>query len=495
MEHVFSLSGLTVMPWWGLMVFAPGWRWTRRLLVSPLVLLAPALLYAALVLPAIATIFPAVARPELAGIAALLGSPNGATIAWVHFLAFDLFVGRWIYLDARARGLAWWLTSPLLFLTLMLGPLGLVSYLALRAVDVKAAVAAVRGLLKTAAQGSRALTTVGWMSAVVLIASLILQLVDSRHVLGASTWIKPAKFGASVFLNAIALGWVFAHLRSANPAIAAKGLRRSATIIAAMLGFELALIVLQAARGVPSHFNNATAFDVLVFRLMAFGITVMWLAQAYVTWRAFRQPMVGSSSVPSTPAVTWGIRLGLLAAVLGGGLGFIMPIPTAAQRDSLSTGKTPTALGSHAVGVADGGPGLPVTHWSTTGGDLRVPHFIGLHGLQVLPLVAWGITRRSRRRLRQNESLVPLDTRSLDDNQEGVRNGRLLLVAGATYLGIMLITLIQALRAQPLLAPDSVTLFMFGGLGLASVAAWLSFEVDAGSPPVFRPFEEEGVAS
>jgi hypothetical protein len=63
----------------------------------------------------------------------MLGSPEGATIAWVHFLAFDLFVGRWIYLDARNRELPWWATSPLLFLTLMLGPIGLLAYLLVRA--------------------------------------------------------------------------------------------------------------------------------------------------------------------------------------------------------------------------------------------------------------------------------------------------------------------------------------------------------------------------
>jgi hypothetical protein len=52
----------------------------------------------------------------------------------VHFLAFDLFVGRWVYLDARERGLSPWLVSPVLVLVLMVGPLGLATYLGLRAV-------------------------------------------------------------------------------------------------------------------------------------------------------------------------------------------------------------------------------------------------------------------------------------------------------------------------------------------------------------------------
>ena len=58
--------------------------------------------------------------------------PDGATIGWVHFLAFDVFVARWAYLDSQARSLSAWLMAPVLFLTLMLGPMGLLVYLVLR---------------------------------------------------------------------------------------------------------------------------------------------------------------------------------------------------------------------------------------------------------------------------------------------------------------------------------------------------------------------------
>jgi hypothetical protein len=116
------------------MILLPRWRWTTRVIRSPLVSGAPAALYAALVLPRLAAIWPAVSRPTLNGIAALLGSPAGATIAWVHFLAFDLFVGRWIYLDSQERRVSAWLLAPVLFLTLMLGPAGLLFYLVIRSV-------------------------------------------------------------------------------------------------------------------------------------------------------------------------------------------------------------------------------------------------------------------------------------------------------------------------------------------------------------------------
>lgn len=132
MDTTFSLSSLTVLPFWMLMILLPGWSLTRRIMRSPLVILPPALIYAALVLPRSGEVFLAVTNPTLSGIAGLLGSPAGATIAWAHFLAFDLFVGRWAYLESRRLGLSAWLVSPVLFLTLMLGPLGFLLYLILR---------------------------------------------------------------------------------------------------------------------------------------------------------------------------------------------------------------------------------------------------------------------------------------------------------------------------------------------------------------------------
>lgn len=137
METLFSLSSFTVLPFWMLMILLPHWNWTWRVVRSPLVILPPALIYTALVLPRFGEVFSEVINPTLPGIAALLGSPAGATIAWVHFLAFDLFVGRWIYLDNRKLCLSAWLVSPVLFLTLMLGPIGFLLYLVLRSTTAR----------------------------------------------------------------------------------------------------------------------------------------------------------------------------------------------------------------------------------------------------------------------------------------------------------------------------------------------------------------------
>lgn len=132
MATLFSAMSLLVAPLWLAMFLAPRARLTARLLGSPLVLLPICLVYVALVLPDIVAIFPVVARPELGTIAPLLGSERGATIAWAHFLAFDVFVGRWVWQDALGRGVPSLVLVPVLFTVLMLGPLGLTIHLAVR---------------------------------------------------------------------------------------------------------------------------------------------------------------------------------------------------------------------------------------------------------------------------------------------------------------------------------------------------------------------------
>ncbi|NDJ54345.1 MAG: DUF4281 domain-containing protein [Chloroflexi bacterium] len=133
-DLVFSLSSLLVMPFWLLMIFAGFWKFTERVISVVWILVPAALLYSILVLPDIAGVLGQVSNPSLDGIAALLGTPQGATIAWVHFLAFDVFVGRWAYLDGREQRIPWYLVSITLVFILMLGPLGFLLYLALQTI-------------------------------------------------------------------------------------------------------------------------------------------------------------------------------------------------------------------------------------------------------------------------------------------------------------------------------------------------------------------------
>ena len=135
MATIFQLSAVPVLPVWLLIILAPHWRWTRRVLASPLVAAAPALIYLALVLPRLPLLFATFAsNPTLDKVASFLAGDAGATIAWVHFLAFDLLVGRWAYLDSRERGISAWIMAPVLFFIFMLGPVGFLMYLVARAV-------------------------------------------------------------------------------------------------------------------------------------------------------------------------------------------------------------------------------------------------------------------------------------------------------------------------------------------------------------------------
>lgn len=429
METLFSIANLTVMPFWLSLILAPRTRWTDRLMRSPLVVLPPIALYAALVLPALGVVLPAVARPELSGVVALLGTPLGTTAAWTHFLAFDLFIGRWIYLDARDRSLAAPLLSVILLATLVLGPLGLATYLAARA----GLGARLRRAFRLAAAGSRSLAWTGLGCALLLLVNLGLMIADPRVLGGAPLWLKPAKFAASVAITAFTLAALLRHLGPST-----RGTRRATGIIVAMVAIELVIIDGQALRGLSSHFNVSTRFNGVAFAIMGTAITVLTGAVAYLGWIAFRRPIADR-------ALAWGIRLGFVAMLFGSVIAFLMPRATPAQIASLRAGQPTPVVGAHAVGVPDGGPGLPITRWSTEGGDLRVPHFIGLHGLQILPIAGWLLGRR--RRAQPRTSRLPAEA-----------TARLSFVAGAGYLGLVATTLIQALRGRPLASPDAVTL-------------------------------------
>src|SRR5947207_8680901 len=110
--------------------------------------------------------------------------------------------------------------------------------------------------------------------------------------------------------------------------------------------------------------------------------------------------------------------------------------------------------GSHTMGAPDGVPGLSGTGWSTEHGDLRIPHFIGLHALQVLPLIAF-VTRRRR---------LSSDTRV-----------RLTLTAAGSSFTLVVLLLAQALRGQPLLRPDAITFGLLGAWApVTAICGWKS---------------------
>ena len=129
---LFSITFLVAAPFWALMIVLPHWSWTRRIVGSPWIVLPPLLIYGVLVAGAFGEVLPAVAQPTLGGVRELLGTADGAAAGWAHFIAFDLFVGRWAYLDSRERGIPALVMAPILLLTILLGPLGFLVHLLAR---------------------------------------------------------------------------------------------------------------------------------------------------------------------------------------------------------------------------------------------------------------------------------------------------------------------------------------------------------------------------
>ncbi|GAA2532760.1 ABA4-like family protein [Winogradskya humida] len=129
---LFTMTFYCAAPFWALMILLPGWSWTRRIIGSPWIVLPPLLIYAITVAGSFGEVLPAVASPTLGGVRELLGSADGATAGWAHMIAFDLFVGRWAWLDSRERAIPALVMAPVLLLTILLGPLGLLAYLVLR---------------------------------------------------------------------------------------------------------------------------------------------------------------------------------------------------------------------------------------------------------------------------------------------------------------------------------------------------------------------------
>jgi hypothetical protein len=129
---LFSLTFAVAAPFWALMILLPHWSWTRRIAGSPWIVLPPLLIYAIVVAGSLGDVLPSVAAPTLDGVRELLGTPSGATAGWAHMIAFDLFVGRWAYLDSRERRIPALVMAPVLLLTILLGPLGLLAYLIVR---------------------------------------------------------------------------------------------------------------------------------------------------------------------------------------------------------------------------------------------------------------------------------------------------------------------------------------------------------------------------
>lgn len=246
------------------------------------------------------------------------------------------------------------------------------------------------------------LTAGGVFFLLCVIPSALAFALDTRLFNGISVWIKPMKFQISLAVHLLTVALLLRFL--------APELRRGRVMVwlaAAILGtalFEAAYITLQAARGTGSHYNLSTPVTAFLYTAMGVGAVILVAATAWVGVLILR--------APHGPAVlAQGAGLGLL---LGGVLGGITGIWMGG------------APGHWVGGTASDAGGLPILGWSRDGGDLRVAHFFGLHLMQALPLLAFGLWRA------------------------GVRRWRVPLYAGAAVgVAVTVVTLAQAVAGRP----------------------------------------------
>lgn len=302
--------------------------------------------------------------------------------------------------------------------------------------------ATLRNALRRAGTVSRPLTLMGGAMILLFLAVLAGIFMDHRVITGVPAWLKPAKFALSVSVYCFTFVWLLGFVEN-RPRL----VRWVANVTVVSFIVEMTAIVTQAARGTTSHFNMTTPFNSLLWITMGTFIAFVWAMNLALAVALIFEQM-------SDRAFAWSLRLGVLISALGMAVAFFMVRPTSEQVAVIASGHGPRIVGGHSVGVADGGPGLAVVGWSTVGGDLRVAHFFGLHGLQVLPFLGWLVTRRKG-------ALARL---SADDRMV------LVWISGLGYLGLVLLFLWQALRGQSLIHPDSRTIAVATALGTALAA-------------------------
>lgn len=285
-----------------------------------------------------------------------------------------------------------------------------------------------RRALAAAWTANRPLTLTGALMLATLAATLVGLLVDPRVVTGAPVWLKPAKFAVSIAIYSFTLVWLLGFVGGHRRLVATIAWGTAVALLV-----EQVIIAGQALRGTTSHYNTTTALDAALWSTMGASIVVVWVLNLLTAVLLLRRRL-------PEPAFAWGLRLGVLVSFVGMGLAFVM-----------------AESGAHSVGVPDGGAGLPIVGWSTEGGDLRVSHFVGMHALQVLPLVGWLLARPALSRLGE------------------ARRVALVWTAGLFSLGLVVLLFWQALRGEPLTSPTAPTLAAFGGLlGAAALAAGIT---------------------
>ena len=194
-------------------------------------------------------------------------------------------------------------------------------------------------------------------------------LIDERTIYDASVWDKPLKFELSLVIHLVTMGLVIGAIA---PRLQSGWLVRTLALVTAFSALgEVLYIVLQAARGRASHFNSETPVEIAMYGLMGVGAVLLVVCAFALGLVVARSPRDGLGQ---------GAKLGV---VLGLTVGASLTLVIA----GLMSSGVVDGPGHWIGGARSDAQSLPLVGWSTTGGDLRVPHFFATHMMQVLPLL------------------------------------------------------------------------------------------------------------
>ena len=196
---------------------------------------------------------------------------------------------------------------------------------------------------------------------------IVLTKFASIQVHGVNAWFKPFKFSVSIALFSWTMLWYCHYLPNFN-------VIPFNWVVIILFGFELIYIAFQASKGQLSHFNFNTPLYSVLYSLMGLAAVIVTLYTAYIGFLFFTQ------SFPNLPShFIWAIRLGILIFVIFSFEGALM-----------------SSQMSHSIGAINDNSNWWIIGWSKTVGDLRVSHFIGMHALQLLPLLSFYIFKDTK---------------------------------------------------------------------------------------------------
>jgi len=266
-----------------------------------------------------------------------------------------------------------------------------------------------------------------WLAVICVVVAIALVpfwILDSRQLLGVSVWEKPIKFYISCAIFSFTYSWLSSFLTRGGRWVKLTGL-----VIAVSLAVEIVIILVMASLGETSHFNVSSPIAIATWSIMATFISIVLISTIFISLMIMFQKQQEFN-------LKLALALGSINTSVGMGLAYLMTQPTALQLANYQG-----IAGAHAVGVSDGGPGLPFLGWSTVAGDLRVGHFFGLHSIQVAAI------------LLAISLLLPFAFRI-----------PLIVVGNFTWLGFVGLVTWQSLRAEPFTSPSQLTLTGFGAL-------------------------------